>query len=175
MRMTAPTLTTQKVTPSLDRSWCTDEVLYTNKCGCMHNYYLLNLAAYKEYQDPLQTCTPCCLLLASSSKEQMWHTPGFHGVDTTSQCDTVVYGALIHQSWIAGLGRASRWKSNMLEKASALFSSRGANLQSYIYGTSALANGQRTDKVHMQHTLCTVHASQHTTSKTPQTWVTQQT
>lgn len=35
----------------------------------------------------------------------------------------------------------------MLEKASALFSSRGANLQSYIYGTSALANGQRTDKV----------------------------
>ncbi len=35
----------------------------------------------------------------------------------------------------------------MLEKASALFSSRGANLQSYIYGTSALADGQRTDKV----------------------------
>lgn len=47
----------------------------------------------------------------------------------------------------AGLGNAAKWKSNMLEKASALFSSRGANLQSYIYGTSALANGQRTDKV----------------------------
>jgi len=34
----------------------------------------------------------------------------------------------------------------MLEKASALFS-RGANLQSYIYSTSALADGQKTDKV----------------------------
>ena len=50
----------------------------------------------------------------------------------------------------------------MLEKASALFSSRGANLQAYIYGTSALANGQRTDKVRRQHWQCIAHAPQNT-------------
>ncbi|CAL8465158.1 g4693 [Coccomyxa elongata] len=47
-----------------------------------------------------------------------------------------------------GLGGAAKWKENMLHKASALFSRRGADLQSYIYATSALAdaakkNGQR--------------------------------
>ena len=45
------------------------------------------------------------------------------------------------------MGAAARWKSNMLEKASALFSTRGATLQSYIYGMSALANGPPTGKV----------------------------
>ena len=35
----------------------------------------------------------------------------------------------------------------MLEKASALFSSRGADLQSYIYSTSALADTQKAKEV----------------------------
>ena len=47
----------------------------------------------------------------------------------------------------AGLGGAAKWKSNMLEKASALFSSRGADLQSYIYSTSALADMQKAQQV----------------------------
>ena len=47
----------------------------------------------------------------------------------------------------AGLGGAAKWKSNMLEKASALFSSRGADLQSYIYSTSALADLQKAKQV----------------------------
>ena len=41
----------------------------------------------------------------------------------------------------AGLGAAARWKAGMLRRAGALFSRRGADLQSYIYGTSALADG----------------------------------
>ena len=40
----------------------------------------------------------------------------------------------------AGLGGAAKWKENMLNRASALFSRRAADLQSYIYGTSALAD-----------------------------------
>ena len=47
----------------------------------------------------------------------------------------------------AGLGGAAKWKSNMLEKASALFSSRDADLQSYIYSTSALADTQKAKQV----------------------------
>lgn len=53
----------------------------------------------------------------------------------------------------------------MLEKASALFSSRGANLQSYIYGTSALTNGQSTDKVRLQRQQCVGHAPKNTASE----------
>ncbi len=43
----------------------------------------------------------------------------------------------------AGLGGAAKWKENMLNRASALFSRRGADLQSYIYGTSALADAAK--------------------------------
>lgn len=38
------------------------------------------------------------------------------------------------------MGGAAKWKENMLNRASALFSRRGADLQTYIYGTSALAD-----------------------------------
>ena len=43
----------------------------------------------------------------------------------------------------AGLGGAAKWKENMLNRASALFSRRAADLQSYIYGTSALADAAK--------------------------------
>ncbi|EIE20399.1 DUF663-domain-containing protein [Coccomyxa subellipsoidea C-169] len=42
-----------------------------------------------------------------------------------------------------GLGGAAKWKENMLNRASALFSRRAADLQSYIYGTSALADAAK--------------------------------
>ncbi|KAL4425893.1 hypothetical protein ABPG75_009909 [Micractinium tetrahymenae] len=40
-----------------------------------------------------------------------------------------------------GLGSAAAWKVNMLERAAALFSTRGADLHSYIYGTRATSDG----------------------------------
>lgn len=44
-----------------------------------------------------------------------------------------------------GLGAAARWKHAMLERASALFSTRAADLQQYIYGTPADGNPSRGD------------------------------
>lgn len=38
----------------------------------------------------------------------------------------------------AGLGRASHWKGHMQRHLAGLFSKRSANMQTYIYGTSAL-------------------------------------
>ncbi len=37
-----------------------------------------------------------------------------------------------------GLGAAARWKGNLLERAAALFSPRGADLAGYIYGQKAV-------------------------------------
>ena len=62
----------------------------------------------------------------------------------------IIKGSLVSlakSEMLAGLGGAAKWKSNMLEKASALFSSRGADLQSYIYSTSALADSQKAKQV----------------------------
>jgi hypothetical protein len=39
-----------------------------------------------------------------------------------------------------GMGAAAAWKAQMLERAAALFSTRGADLHSYIYGTRATAD-----------------------------------
>lgn len=44
-----------------------------------------------------------------------------------------------------GLGAAARWKSNLLDRAAALFSTRGADLQSYIYGRRATADVRRAE------------------------------
>ena len=62
----------------------------------------------------------------------------------------IIKGSLVSlakSEMLAGLGGAAKWKSNMLEKASALFSSRGADLQSYIYSSSALADSQKAKQV----------------------------
>ncbi|EFN57678.1 hypothetical protein CHLNCDRAFT_142849 [Chlorella variabilis] len=40
-----------------------------------------------------------------------------------------------------GMGAAAAWKADMLQRAAALFSTRGADLHSYIYGTRATADG----------------------------------
>ena len=37
----------------------------------------------------------------------------------------------------SGLGRASRWKNRIQQNAAALFSGRGADMQSLVYGTPA--------------------------------------
>ncbi|PSC76713.1 ribosome biogenesis BMS1-like protein [Micractinium conductrix] len=39
-----------------------------------------------------------------------------------------------------GIGAAAKWKANMLQRAAALFSTRGADLHGYIYGTRATAD-----------------------------------
>ena len=43
----------------------------------------------------------------------------------------------------AGLGRAAKWKANMLRNAAALFSNRAADLQSYVYGEVATDTGSK--------------------------------
>ena len=43
----------------------------------------------------------------------------------------------------AGLGRAAKWKANMLRNAAALFSNRAADLQSYVYGDVATDTGSK--------------------------------
>ena len=43
----------------------------------------------------------------------------------------------------AGLGRAAKWKTNMLRNAAALFSNRAADLQSYVYGEVATDTGSK--------------------------------
>ena len=43
----------------------------------------------------------------------------------------------------AGLGRAAKWKANMLRNAAALFSNRAADLQSYVYGEVATDMGSK--------------------------------
>eukprot|EP00891_Asterochloris_glomerata_P004383 jgi/Astpho2/4383/e_gw1.00067.3.1_t len=42
-----------------------------------------------------------------------------------------------------GLGRAAKWKANMLRNAAALFSNRAADLQSYVYGEVATDTGTK--------------------------------
>lgn len=43
-----------------------------------------------------------------------------------------------------GLGAAARWKRQLAERANALFSKRGADLQSFIYGKRAVADDDGT-------------------------------
>ena len=43
----------------------------------------------------------------------------------------------------AGLGRAAKWKANMVRNAAALFSNRAADLQSYVYGQVATDTGSK--------------------------------
>lgn len=52
--------------------------------------------------------------------------------------------AMFRTSWhrccgCAGMGGAAKWKEKMLARSSAIFSRRGADLQRYIYSSSALA------------------------------------
>ena len=67
----------------------------------------------------------------------------------------------------AGLGAAARWKASMVERASGLFARSAANLQSYIYGTSALADAQQ---VLLEHILFPLSRSHGTCNRPWHVW-----
>ena len=128
---------------------CSKEVQVTESCtgvqGCQP------MPTY----DKLQTCGRVACWRRHLCTSELDYQPAgqhesHHHFGRPAECTT--YGCDVpclsgDDEMPVGLGGAAKWKSNMLEKASALFSSRGADLQSYIYSTSALADMQKAKQV----------------------------
>ena len=116
-------------------SLCSGGMLHTQAPALYCTLFCISLAA-------------CIMFIAMSVKYRIVD-PVAHAFAACSPCRyargkhicNCIWQVIRYVQPRAGLGAAARWKAGMLSRASALFARRGADLQSYIYATSALADG----------------------------------